>query len=154
MEISQCEKRFWGKKSQIHRKTVMWLLCCLQKRLFLNIHQNSFAVYWKVLSHSLCFTACLGSFSVQLFLLFLQGRVQSWGHFIWILHLKQSWSKMRWCGKQIKEFSNSLSEGVWEVSVTVRLMSQHSWSWRERTETTFSHRCEYLFRRVCMTFKF
>lgn len=146
---------FGRKKPQTHRKTAMGLFCCSWKWLFLNIHRNSFVVYWKVLSHSLCFTACLGSFFVLfLFLLFIQVCVQSWRYCFCILHLKQSWSKIRWCEKQIKDFSNSLPESVWEVSVIVRLMSQHSWSWGERTETMFNHRCEYLFRWVFMTFKF
>lgn len=78
MEISQglwggggvVAERFWGQRPQTHRQPVAGSFCCPWKQLVLNRHGNSFAVYWKVLSHCLCFAAHLGLFSPQVFSFF------------------------------------------------------------------------------------
>lgn len=52
-------KRFWGQRPQNHRQPAAGPFCCSWKQSFLNRQENSFAVYWKVLSHCLCFAAHL-----------------------------------------------------------------------------------------------
>lgn len=69
MEISQglwggrgvVVERFCRQRPQTHRQPVVWPFGCSWKQLLLNRNGNSFAVYWKVLSHCLCFAAHLGS---------------------------------------------------------------------------------------------